>query len=281
MAQIQNTPFDKTLRHFKKKIGVTLRNLSPANLTRKKSLYPVLLNSIPKAGTHMLEEMLEVVPELSFAGKKTISCWESADAKTLASITRMRRGYFSLAHLPALPEVVCAVEEANAKVIFLIRDPRDVVLSFSNYVLHIDKTHMAHNYLASFDTEEEVIQAVIEGNKPGVANLKVLLEKFSGWEGLPFVLICKYEDFLSPSRGGDKKRQEAAIRRILQHIEVHPEESLISSMLDRLSSESSSTFNQGGARRWVGKFTETHKQSIKSLAGEWLIHYGYEKNTDW
>ncbi|MCG7861396.1 MAG: sulfotransferase domain-containing protein [Candidatus Thiodiazotropha endolucinida] len=281
MAAIQNKGLDVLFRHIKKKLRITLKNIQHIIRRDALSRHPVIINSIPKSGTHMLEDMLDEIPGLRYVGCKTLSSWDNIESRHLKKIAKQKKGTVLLGHLTALPSVINEINKNETKVILLIRDPRDVVVSFVNYVMYIDKTHMAHEYLNSFDSDRERIDAAIEGNKPGVPNLGTLLNQYEGWSSLESVLVCRYEDLLSEAHGGSESKQKETIKRILSHLQINEYHDVISSMIKRLEYQKSSTFFKGGSGKWMGILTPEQKNKIKEYAGSWLMKYGYENDLEW
>ncbi|MEW8027996.1 MAG: sulfotransferase domain-containing protein [Candidatus Thiodiazotropha sp.] len=281
MAAIQNKGIDVLFRHIKKKLRITLKNIRHIIKRDVLSRHPVIINSIPKSGTHMLEDMLDEIPGLRYVGCKTLSSWDYIDFRQLNKIAKQKKGTVLLGHLTALPSVINEVEKNKTRVILLIRDPRDVVVSFVNYVMYIDKTHMAHEYLNSFDSDSERIDAAIEGNKPGVPNLRTLLNLYEGWSSLESVLVCRYEDLLSETHGGSEGKQVETIKKILCHLQINECCDVIANMINRLEHQKSSTFFRGGSGKWVSILNQEQKNKIKEYAGLWLMKYGYENDLEW
>ncbi|MDH3589438.1 MAG: hypothetical protein OEQ74_08540, partial [Gammaproteobacteria bacterium] len=111
-----------------------LHGLRPSGIYGRFATPAVLLNSIPKAGTHLLESALERYPRLRNAGKRTVSSWIDVPDPVINAIASIRKGAFLNAHVPAAPELLQVVESRNIRVLFMIRDPRDIVVSHFKYV---------------------------------------------------------------------------------------------------------------------------------------------------
>ncbi|MBI5308682.1 MAG: sulfotransferase domain-containing protein, partial [Planctomycetes bacterium] len=141
MATIQNTGFDKLHRHVRKKILVTFHGLAPSQLLGRFVGPKVLLNSIPKAGTHLLERALDQFPLIRNAGQKTLMAPQELENHILQKILSIKKGQFLNAHLQAHPLLLQKLSESDIKILLMIRDPRDVALSRVKYVVNIDRTH--------------------------------------------------------------------------------------------------------------------------------------------
>jgi hypothetical protein len=106
--------------------------LTPSKLSRRiadRGAPRVLCVSIPKAGTHLLERALCLHPRLYRKLLPTITNsslrrWDGLDGL----LAKVRPGEVIASHLrfdPAFPDVV---DRRGVAVIFLVRDPRDLVI---------------------------------------------------------------------------------------------------------------------------------------------------------
>jgi len=132
MAQIRRNPMERFLQHARKKAGLVIPALRPSKIAGRYRLRPVLSNSLPKAGTHLLEGILEELPGLRNAGRRTLVEHRELDPR------RMRTGAFYNAHLPWTAARQEQLRASGVIVLFLIRDPRDMAVSRMHYVRDID-----------------------------------------------------------------------------------------------------------------------------------------------
>lgn len=281
MGTIQNTNWDRTKRHVLKKAAVTLHGLRPSGLRGRFVGPRVLLNSVPKAGTHLVENALEQLPFLRNAGKRTLDAWDHATPRVIDAILSIRKGEFVNAHLPAHPEVLDGVRRAGVRTIMVVRDPRDIVVSRYRYVVSIDRTHKEGAYLRSLKDNDERLMASIAGVPDIISPIDEILTKFEPWLSSELTYVCKFEDLIGAKGGGDVDTQVKALEGIASFLGIELEHDQIRRIASKVFSTKSSTFNKGKIGGWRDHFSPEHILLFKELAGEHLIRYGYESGRDW
>ena len=167
--------------------------------------------------------------------------------------------------------------------LFLSRDPRDVVVSQMQYATYMNKEHhLYHYYNEKFDTDEERINAAIHGIEDevyGISSIKVRYEGYAGWIKLPNVLPVKFEDLILD--------RDATFVRILEFLKgrglvlMTSDEEAIASMHAAVQPKKSGTFRKGQPGGWKEAFTEENKRIFKEENGDLVVRLGYEENMDW
>jgi hypothetical protein len=89
---------------------------------------PLLLISVPRSGSHMMAQALRC------RSKPNLWLGENNSIKDIAEGVRNQLKDRAWAHLPYDPLIEKAVFESYKAVVFLRRDPRDVVVSAAHYV---------------------------------------------------------------------------------------------------------------------------------------------------
>lgn len=278
MATIQNTEFDKLLRHIRKKILVTIHGLAPSQLLGRFVGPKVLLNSIPKAGTHLLERALDPFPLIRNSGQKTLMAPKELDNHILQKVLSVKRGQFLNAHLPAHPLLLQKLSESDIKVLFMIRDPRDVAVSRVKYAVNIDRTHKTTKYLAGLKDDNERIEASIRGVPGILLPVHEIFEQFSPWLEHRNVMVCRFEDLVGERGGGDKNKQIQLVKNLIIFLEVEVEEKKIEYIAGKIFSPKSSTFNKGTIGGWRTIFNTNHQKMFMDTGTEILDIYGYGVN---
>ncbi|MBI5557984.1 MAG: sulfotransferase domain-containing protein [Deltaproteobacteria bacterium] len=278
MATIQNTGFDKLHRHVRKKILVTFHGLAPSQLLGRFVGPKVLLNSIPKAGTHLLERALDQFPLIRNAGQKTLMAPQELENHILQKILSIKKGQFLNAHLQAHPLLLQKLSESDIKILLMIRDPRDVALSRVKYVVNIDRTHKTTHYLAGLKDDNERLEASIRGIPGILLPVHEIFERFAPWLEHPNVIICRFEDLVGESGGGNKNRQIQLVKKLILFLELEVEEKKIELIADKIFSPKSSTFNKGAIGGWKNIFNTNHKKMFLDTGREILELYGYGAN---
>jgi hypothetical protein len=272
-----------------------LRRMAQMARYRRLSLagVPVLLaNSFPKSGTHLLTQVLQGFPAIGPAvdsGLPAIVTYEGDSgrqrppAEILADLQRLRAGDIAYGHMHALPEVVRLLCQPGFAAYFILRDPRDVVVSHVHYVTEMEPNHIHHRFyneeLHSFD---ERLAVSILGRPDGLVpfpDVQARFEPYLGWLGQPEVLVLHFEAFI--------QGQQAVLERVLEHavqrgfpLRVSPP-AAIQALAEGINPQRSPTFRSGKVGGWRDQFSAENKRLFKQVAGELLIRLGYEQNDDW
>ncbi len=255
----------------------------------------VLANSIPKAGTHLLTQLLAGVPKFHYAGMHIIDKefrgdldvpgdgLGEFDAGSLERrIKTVRNGQYVTSHMglfPGMPEVLA---RHGIRPILMIRDPRDIVVSLAFY-------HAKNQRLATYDrfakqmssTDERLMAAITglpaENGNPAFPSIGVRLSKYRPWLEDSATCVLRFEDLVGSSGGGSDERQRDCVRRVLQHCERYAGEG--EALVDRLArstyAEGSATFRRGAIGDWANHFTDEHQAAFDELAPGVLDAFGY------
>ena len=121
----------------------------------------IFVNSIPKAGTHLLTAELAGFPQIgnSWCHIETRRVNRFArDGERLAEVEidvqrfareykNVRKGQFFTGHIPYQDDLIEYLISDHVKSMFILRDPRDLVLSNLYYILGL-KRHYLHSFFA-------------------------------------------------------------------------------------------------------------------------------------
>lgn len=241
----------------------------------------VIMNSIPKSGTNLLNRALMYMPKMRQSGVCTIRLWGEADAGLLQRLSSIRNGQYVVGHIQDSDEVFSLMMKESIKGLVMIRDPRMIVLSHLNYVTNIDKTHKTHKYFESLPSDEARLNSIIQGVDGVVAPIGEVLRRYEGWLRHPNVLTVKFEDLVGSSGGGTQIKQQETIKGIAEHLGIHMSDEWISAIADKVFSSSAPTFRSGSTTGWKEKLSDDQKAILKPQIADWLIKYGYEVDQRW
>lgn len=232
--------------------------------------------SIPKAGTHLLERALCLHPRLYRKVLPTVSDETIDKYGDLGGLLeRVRQGQVIVSHLRFDPEYPSILARREAHAIFLIREPRDIVVSQVHYV---SKTggHRHHDAFAAEPGMKEKLRLAIAGDPAaGVASIRERLDAYAGWLGSG-CLVVRFEDLIGPDGGGDRPSQLRALGSIYRFLGLKADEAFIGSVGDVLFSPASPTFRKGSIGQWRNVFDPELETLIADRAGESMMRYGYE-----
>ena len=250
--------------------------LSPSGLERRirnRREPRVLCNSLPKAGTHLLERALCLHPRLYRPLLPTINEMNIDDRGGLARLLgRLRPGGVLVSHLACRPEWAAAVQEAGVRALLMVRDPRDVVVSTAHFVV-AEPSHPWHaRYLAEPDVGAR-IRLTIAGDAQ-VVPIGRLLAGYGDWER-EGALVVRFEDLVGAAGGGDDTSQRRCLRDVYDHLGLPLDEARLEEIAGRLFSASSPTFRRGAIGQWRHAFDDEARALFDGRASELLGALGY------
>jgi hypothetical protein len=237
--------------------------------------------SIPKAGTHLLERALclhtnlyrKFIPTVNSSNLRK---WGELDAL----LAKLRQGQVIISHLHFTPDRLKAIKARAVRAIFLVRDPRDIVVSDAFYI-STNTNHPQHKLFVSRNTFRDQLKLAVTGDsKNGFPSIGKTLEDFAGWF-TSGCLIVRFEDLIGPQGGGDTEKQLSTVRAIYDYLGLEVDDDWIASASQQLFSNASPTFRKGTIRQWKQYFDSEIKQTFKRVAGRFVTQYGYETNDDW
>lgn len=271
------------------------------------------LLTMPKTGTHLLRPLLEYL-----TGKNSISYWskeincpksylyDKNMTNLLLLIPNVIQPYwlhqpipktafipilnslqysndFLVTHAPYSIEMENLLKERRCLVFFLIRDPRDWVISVIKHPpasgVDIYGKPNGNQYFKSL-TFDQKISYIIEGT-PKYYSTAEVYDKFLTWRKSPICCALRFEALLGPQGGMySEKEQIQELRKIpaALHLDVS-DELLLDAFNDSFGT--GKVFSKGKAGAWKEYFKEEHKARFKELLGDLLIELGYENDYNW
>jgi hypothetical protein len=264
---------------------------------------PVLFaNSFPKSGTHLLTQVMAGFTRIGPAvdsGLPAIVTFrgdsgrQRAEAEILTDLQRLLPGDIAYGHIHALPGVVAFLIQPGMAAYFILRDPRDVVVSHVHYITEMAPSHIHHRYYEEkLDSFGERLSASIQGisiaelqtisEKPiqePLPDIRARFEPYMGWLVHPEVMALRYEDFIT---GRDE-----AVSRVFDHAlqrgfkPACGRGQAVQAIIESIDPQRSPTFRSGKIGGWQKAFTPKHKQLFKEITGDLLIRLSYEASLDW
>lgn len=181
----------------------------------------------------------------------------------------------------------------------MIRDPRDMVVSFAFMVYQSRTADITHVTEKTQSAElENVILDLVTGNQKHYLPWAVEIQQVYPllWEiGLykfyklymPFFyssdfLVVRFEDLIGERGGGSSQKQLDSIKKIGRHMRVPISDQEIKSIIEKLFG-GTWTFREGQIGSWKKYFTPRIKEAFKNRPEllQLLISLGYEKDFSW
>ena len=263
-------------------IGYTGRTLKyRLGQGRKHLPAKVLVNGSPKTGTTWMIKLITSVPGYQAAG----NFQGEIQRYTLAASGDVVHGHDS--YTPELGEILTG---NRIKVILMVRDPRDQVVS---RVFHLrrDTTNRVHERFLAL-SDDEAIKMCIEG-AAGVRSAADLLRLTQSWlDGEMEILCVRYEDLVA--------HPSVELSKVFRYLGINLDETFLQTIIQRNrferltvgkkvwktwraagQADPKSHFRKGIVGDWRNYFNEEHKLRFKEVAGDTLIEMGYEKDREW
>lgn len=263
----------------------------------------ILVTTIPKSGTHLIDSILGFFPGLSrlkHAGLNARMVWHPYNyipwlgsqtcqmgvgrpqtIKVRAfrnSLNRIRPGKYAIGQIPYERNILEIIRRQSLVPVALVRDPRDIAVSSMYHSLNKEH-HILHKEITATSDPELRLRKVLFGTE-GLATKQLPVTKqfelFKGWAKEPEVLTLRFEDLVGPKGGGTRDRQVTAIVALARHIgmAVSPEEAeeIGEAMFGR-----GLTFRRGQIGAWREYFSKTVLDEFYSISGDAIRDMGYEQ----
>jgi hypothetical protein len=254
---------------------------------------PVLFaNSFPKSGTHLLTQILQGFTRIGPAvdsGLPAIVTFEGdtgrrRPANEIAQdLNRLGPADIAYGHVHALPEAAAVLCRAGVAPYFILRDPRDVVVSHVHYVTEMEPGHIHHAYYKNeLPDFESRLGASILGRPDSeipFPDIRTRFEPYLGWLAYSQVLLLRFEDFIL--------HRQQSLGQVLDHATrlgfplYLGRSQAIDLLTASIDPQRSPTFRSGKVGGWQASFSSTNKDLFKQVCGDLLIRLGYETNHDW
>lgn len=205
---------------------------------------PVLINSMPKAGTNLVSKLFDIsgvrygnlglAPTLllgphpivraalrrSFFDKNPVLL--GLDVQVPISRAWLRNKLRTIGddcyitgHCNWLPSIQNYLEQYQFKVLLVVRDPLDTLVSYCRYVAS-ERSHFLNRIYSSMSFDNQVKTALGSSFIDGFdyAGVPIMLERVLGWANRPNVMIVRFEELVGLKGGGSDDEQAALIASI-------------------------------------------------------------------
>lgn len=269
----------------------------------------VLINSLPKSGTHLLAKAVEmcgfqehfdadqpddpqrITPlflnyrEVRDGMLKQPSARQAAanipvgtltpanvDPQTLDDwLAALPVGRYLLGHMGWTSALAPILAAHQIKQVFIIRDPRAVLTSLLSFILDTKGMPKPHFLEADFRalTPEQRLDLLLDGGDAPLAGVSItafcnIFRTMLQWQQEESCLLVRFEDLVGEQGGGCTESQEAAVRRIANHLGKDFDEAL-AIQFKQIYSTNARTFRKGSIDSW--------KQSLDTVSVKRIQHY--------
>jgi len=199
--------------------------------------------------------------------------------KELLSLTN---GDIRMAFLYSEPELCKILSRPDVAHFFIVRDPRDALVSSIFYALDVNPDQFHHEFMKNLPDMEERLSFSIHGEAEGEFAMSPVGERFdryAGWLNNPDVCLIRFEELIAD--------REKVLGQMLDHLEGRgftpslTREQMIATLIRQMAPEKSVTFRKGVSGEWRTYFSERTIDEFKAHAGDILIKMGYEEDNNW
>ncbi|HZW87873.1 MAG TPA: hypothetical protein VFF12_02235 [Myxococcaceae bacterium] len=246
----------------------------------------VLANSIPKAGTYLLKKCLSLLPGLTPADVHLDINLETAYMRRL--LAEAPPGAIVTGHLVHRTAYAEMLADEGYRSVLIVRDPRDVAVSFVHYVTRTPE-HYLHERYRAMGSDDERLMTTIEGIREpivpwlevGLYDIAALYDVFAPWRDVAHNHVVRFEDLVGPAGGGDREVQARTILDLARHLELPLGLSEARAAADAVFDVTSPTFRRGLIGGWKVHFNPRHIRTFREVAGRTLVEWGYENSMNW
>lgn len=260
------------------------------------------VNSFPKSGTHLLTQIIEGFAKIGPAVISGLPAVVNFDGHTgrkrndeeiIADLLRLQSGDITYGHLHASRAILDHLSKPGFVVYFLLRDPRDVVVSHAHYLAEMAPGHVHYQLykeeLKDFNsrlrasilgiTTGEHNNPMMNGEKLSFPDISERFKPYQGWLANPDVLVIRYEALINELENTIERIINFAVGRGFQP--RFPHDKCIQILQENIDPARSPTFRTGKTGNWKSAFDEQTKEIFRNTGGKMLVELGYEKNGNW
>ena len=248
---------------------------------------PIFINSVPKAGTHLVSSVLGKVPGITFSGhfivhdnfaivqklEGQMPMYSEDDLRR--AIAKVPAGTFANCHLFYDNYTASLLKSDDVSPIFIVRDPRDIIVSQLQYIEDF-KGHHAHKYMTTqYLTRPERLDSLIfgwptKGSVRGLADVGTRLRSFIGWQDV--IPTFKFEEF---AQAKSRKGLEDALARLLAAARIE-ERCDVGTAMRGIGDKWSPTYKKATSGRWKDFLSPRQAAAVAELASDYMDEYDYE-----
>jgi len=239
-----------------------------------------MVNSIPKAGTFLVIELLKAFGFQGEFGREMPEDSDELEPGRYYNLQHMTREHLAR---PSHRIGRFVNEFCRNPVVFMVRDPRDVAASLAHYLSVQTDYHLLQSYFSRLSPERRLL-AVIEGDYPVPVyinrhmrfsgTIRDLFLAYADWirHPLPNTVVLRFEELVGPRGGGGERVQQQAVweAQLALHVPGSPAQ-----FADNVFSTASYTFHKGQIGSYRNDFGAAHWKAFESLPADFLELFGY------
>ncbi len=222
----------------------------------RNNFYPKLLvNSIPKSGTHLLAKVINNMgfkhagqinhPEINNVPSHRLLTMEEIEQK----MKSLKKGRYVVGHKSFDEDFDKLLRKNKFSHILIVRDPRDVAVSKAFYLLKKPEAAL-HAHFTGLSERERFI-ACINGVPERMRSIAEIYNIFMPWLNESSCLMIKFEDLVGSQGGGSDEKQSETLGHISGHLGLSFDESKLKEIALKSFNKNSVTFRKGKIGDWA------------------------------
>ena len=270
------------LKHSSRQLGNLLRRVRRGRVSGPRG---VLLNSLPKSGTHLLHPILLSLGlkdhQGFFASTPPLTMRVKSEAKACQAAQRIMPNELFSAHMFFDSAIEKALIESETPSVFIYRDPRAVFVSELNYVQRMNRWHKYHGVLGALDSEDEAFQLLLNGLPDAdffFPSFRERVSPYMGWIQSDSTFALTFEDLIA----GDPRPVCEQLINYLRGLDSRfgddsdiPAQATL--MANQLDSKSSHTYTGLDPDRWQYQLSETQRANLEDELRNLVVLMGYSR----
>lgn len=262
--------------------------------------------TMPKTGTHLLQPLLEkltghkqiwseeIYPQQYIRHLDTMLDLLSkpnamplhwlqppVERKSLLFVLNLLQDkrQFLATHAPFSELMESTLIYRNCVVFYIIRDPRDYVISLINHREPSGADVIIDPWFASLDINQKIYHVIV--GTDWYNSTPMVVSKFMPWKNSPACCALRFEKLIGPQGGAcTQAEQIAELRKITDALHLKATDNFLLKVFNQ-SFGTGGTFHTGKAGSWQKYFNEENKNLFKQHLGDMLIELGYETDYNW
>lgn len=239
----------------------------------------VIFLTIPKSGTWMLEKTIEKLTGKSPQPLENLEMGPVQVENLEEYLLSIDLSVF-ISHLFPLTQQIRTFNSERFTKVLLVRDPRDVMVSFVNHLIlqyPWPFSHVKGSESFSLLPFDEQLEQVLLFPPLGPRESIFLT---SAWLKDSDVHIIRFEDLVGKAGGGSDEAQWATLITLTELLEINVSEEKLKEVAASLFGGTRS-FHKGQIGAWKDSYSAENKALFKCLLGQATIDLGYATDLNW
>lgn len=246
---------------------------------------PIIINSLPKSGTHLLLQVVLGLPAYTSYGSfiattPSLTMRRRSDEVLSRKIMRLSPGEVCGAHLYYSERVKEALRQRRAISLFIHRDPRDVFWSEMQYLLSMNPWHRSSRHARRILDSDERFDFFLHGKQEAFSaefewpNFANRLEPYMGWLTDSGTFSCRYEEFMNPDRLAKTLDALATyLRARAPIVDQYSQDELVDRFREAIRPEASHTYRNGNQHEWRTELAPSQIAALEEEVACLLPHF--------